>query len=315
VITVGILLYDFFHIRVNTPSWVHVFIPMVGAVLTSAVLFPRYKSLFQGLDFRQFLLAGGSFVESPALMTAAAICVLYLYYSTVPVSTDRFGSKHLVIVLTGTLLAYGLLLSQLTYFVGPYFANSNYSAGKLLYAGVAVVLPLAIPVGSLKLQSQSRINVGVVSLMLLSLLSSVFFGINVLNGRFNTIEPKWAKVFLEESFNTPDAIIVCNSDNDIAAYQCTKTARYLMAPNDIGGFQFAWEQFQIAPTATTSLSDALRMTLEDDPMSQIIVISLEPQLTIQDVDRFQMDVLPWTKFKIIDAQSGIQIRNPFPAIP
>jgi hypothetical protein len=88
-----------------------------------------------------------------------------------------------------------------------------------------------------------------------------------------------------------------------------------MAPNDIGGFQFAWEQFQIAPTATTSLSDALRMTLEDDPMSQIIVISLEPQLTIQDVDRFQMDVLPWTKFKIIDAQSGIQIRNPFPAIP
>jgi hypothetical protein len=146
-------------------------------------------------------------------------------------------------------------------------------------------------------------------------MGAVFYGNNVLDGRFNTVESAWSATFLQEKLRSPDAIIVCNSENDIEAYLCTKTSRYVYQGSDSGGFQAKWGDFQLSPITGTSLTDALAITLRDDPRKDIIVISLEPVLTVQEVDRQQFSLLPWSQIKVVDAKSGQRIEVVSPVFP
>ena len=310
----GFLIYHFFETRFLNSLLIRIFFVTIGVSLLAFSLFAIYASRLSTLDFRGFLLAGGGFTESQPLMTGAAIFGLYALHYGLQLNNEH-EENIAIIAFPTVLLAYGYVLSQATYFVGPNFTYSNYSAGKLLYAGVAISLPLIIPAISLSHKMNVDKNVGIVSVVLLILVSTVFFGNNILNGRMNTNEPIWAAAFIKESQLSPNAIIVCNSDNDIAAYQCTKTARYIMSPSDAGGFQYLWEQFQISPSTGTSLIDALEITLGKNSKSEIVVISLEPELTVQDIDRDQLERLPWSRFRIMDAQSGRSIPFPNNSIP
>jgi hypothetical protein len=307
IFAIGVLLHRFYYSQVIGSIWIRRSIPYIVIVLSIAAFFPLYKDLFRTLDFRSFLMAGGTFTESQPLMTAAAVGGLYLLYTTYKLINVETNNWVIMLSVPGLMLIYGISLSQATFFVGPNFSQSNYSAGKLLYAGVAVTLPVIIPAGALKLASTAKTNVGVGALLLLSIMGSAFFGNNVLNGRFNNIESAWSETFLIEARRSPDAIIVCNGENDFEAYLCTKTSRYIMPSADLGGFRGKWGDFQLSPVSGTSLRDALELTLSDNPGSQIIIISLEPSLTIQDVDREQFSLLPWSQIKIIDAKSGKKI--------
>jgi hypothetical protein len=282
---------------------------IVGILLTIRT----YKSFFTEMDLRGFLNAGGSFTESQPLMTVLAITsVLIMYIATrrEPSPTPSSG-KLLQCIFLSTVLGYGVFLSQATYFVGPNFSASNYSAGKLLYGAVVLTIPFFVlnVVGPLK--EKYGANVSVSALAIVGICGAIFFANNLVNGRINTIAPAWSKAFISLANQFPTALIVCNSDQDLEAYNCTKTARYVMQNViDPGGFRYQWENLQLFPAPNATLTDAYEKTIQANPKIQVFVISLESTLTVQEIDKSWMETLPWNTFTVVNAADGGIIAEP-----
>ena len=282
---------------------------IVGILLTIRT----YKSFFTEMDIRGFLNAGGSFTESQPLMTVLAITsVLIMYIATRREQSRTSSSGQLLqCIFLFTVLGYGVFLSQATYFVGPTFSASNYSAGKLLYGAVVLTIPFFVlnAVGPLKEKYDA--NVSVSALAIVGICGAIFFANNLVNGRINTITPAWSKTFISLANQYPTALIVCNSDQDIEAFNCTKTARYVMQNViDPGGFRYQWENLQLFPAPDATLADAYEKTIQANPNIQVFVISLESTLTVQEIDKSWMETLPWNTFTVVNAADGGIIAEP-----
>ena len=287
----------------------------LGIALTFGILviIRTYKPFFTEMDLRGFLNAGGSFTESPPLMTGLAITSVLIMYIAArrEMSSTSSSGKLLQCIFLSTFLGYGIFLSQATYFVGPTFSASNYSAGKLLYGAVVVTIPFFVlnVVGPLK--KKYGANVGVSALAIVGMCGAIFFANNLVNGRINTITPAWSKTFISLVNQYPTALIVCNSDQDLEAYNCTKTARYVMQNViDSGQFRYRWENLQLFPVPNATLTDAYEKTILANPKTQVFVISLEPTLTAQEIDRSWMEPLPWNMFTVVNAADGGIIPEP-----
>ena len=154
-------------------------------------------------------------------------------------------------------------------------------------------------------------NVGVSALAIVGMCGAIFFANNLVNGRINTITPAWSKTFISLVNQYPTALIVCNSDQDLEAYNCTKTARYVMQNViDSGQFRYRWENLQLFPVPNATLTDAYEKTILANPKTQVFVISLEPTLTAQEIDRSWMEPLPWNMFTVVNAADGGIIPEP-----
>ena len=311
--TIVSVLFVNTELRLNRTSKYKMTGSSIALIALTLLTIRTYKSFFTEMDFSGFLNAGGSFTESQPLMTGLAITsVLIMYISArreMP-STSSSG-KLLQCIFLSTFLGYGIFLSQATYFVGPTFSASNYSAGKLLYGAVVVTIPFFVlnVVGQLK--ERYGANADLSALAIVGICGAIFFANNLANGRINTITPVWSKSFISLANQYPTALIVCNSDQDIEAFNCTKTARYVMQNVvDPGGFRYRWENLQLFPAPNASLTDAYERTIQANPETRVIVISLEPTLTVQEIDRSWMEPLPWNRFIVVNATNGENIPEP-----
>ena len=279
-----------------------------------ALVMRSYGSLFTSVGITGFLNAGGSFTESQPLMTGLAIATLLLMYIAHKHEEISMPSSRKLIqcVFLSTVMGYGIFLSQATYFVGPTFSASNYSAGKLLYAAVVITIPFFVLNTVSVLKERFGANADISAIAILGICGSIFFANNLANLRVNTTTPVWSKTFISLANEYPNSLIVCNSDQDTEAFECTKTARYVMQNViDPGGFRYQWESLQLFPSISTTLVDAYKQAIQTNPKTSVIIISLEPTLTVQEIDKPWMRSLPWNEFTIINGISG-EVINKMP---
>jgi hypothetical protein len=122
----------------------------------------------------------------------------------------------------------------------------------------------------------------------------------------------WGKGLQSIIEKDPKAVILCstNTNNSYEAYVCTRQAKSLLATGN--WLTKAWQDYILSPQI-----GSIEKTMEEiyyefrleSPSSRIYLLSLEPQFTFAEQNKWWMEPLPWAEINVVDGQTGNVIPN------
>ena len=306
-----LLVVDYFYAKRNSNRLVFLVIPLLLFCLLP--LIKLWKHFFTILSFRSFFTAQGGVLAYPEIamaliMLSVGVIAAGLWTKNNEQAWPQSFLPSSVLVFLA-IYAWGLYIVSL--FVGPLF-SPNYSVKKLLLLLFLVGAPLVLPVALSFIIKHSPAPAALISPLLALSIGLNGYGIN-LNSPRTITEPMWTKGLISVARKYPGAIIVCSSSRDDGyyqgeAYMCSRHAGSLMQTD--GLFGLAWRNHIVTPGAENyalSMSEIYEETKRNAPNQQIIVLSLEPQLSTTEPNSSWMMQLPWKDLTVVDASSGLEI--------
>jgi hypothetical protein len=285
------------------------------SLVAVVVLAWRFMSIyfiqyFQVISVRSFFTAMGGVQEVSNLILGLSLISIFYINSRTLESKNRKTRFSIWILPVVALSVYAISLLIASYFTGPYF-SPNYSVKKVMFLLYLVGIPFLFA-GLIIVVSQHVNKKSALFAPLLAVgLAINSFGLDI-NMPRQMPDLAWGKGLQSIIEKDPKAVILCstNTSNSYEAYVCTRQARNLLATGN--WLTKAWQDYILTPQI-----GSIEKTMEDiyyefrleSPSSRIYLLSLEPQFTFAEQNKWWMEPLPWAEINVVDGQTGNVIPN------
>ena len=272
-----------------------------------SVYFIQY---FEVISVRAFFTAKGGVQEvSNLILGCSLIAIFYISSRALESKTGKTRfSIWILPVVALSVYAFSLLIAS--YFTGPEF-SPNYSVKKVMFLLYLVGIPFLFA-GLVIVVSQHANKKSALFAPLLAVgLAINSFGLDI-NMPRQMPDLAWGKGLQSIIEKDPKAVILCstNTNNSYEAYVCTRQAKSLLATGN--WLTKAWQDYILSPQI-----GSIEKTMEEiyyefrleSPSSRIYLLSLEPQFTFAEQNKWWMEPLPWAEINVVDGQTGNVISN------
>ena len=272
-----------------------------------SVYFIQY---FEVISVRAFFTAKGGVQEvSNLILGCSLIAIFYISSRALESKTGKTRfSIWILPVVALSVYAFSLLIAS--YFTGPEF-SPNYSVKKVMFLLYLVGIPFLFA-GLVIVVSQHANKKSALFAPLLAVgLAINSFGLDI-NMPRQMPDLAWGKGLQSIIEKDPKAVILCstNTNNSYEAYVCTRQAKSLLATGN--WLTKAWQDYILSPQI-----GSIEKTMEEiyyefrleSPSSRIYLLSLEPQFTFAEQNKWWMEPLPWAEINVVDGQTGNVIPN------
>ena len=272
-----------------------------------SVYFIQY---FEVISVRAFFIAKGGVQEvSNLILGCSLIAIFYISSRALESKTGKTRfSIWILPVVALSVYAFSLLIAS--YFTGPEF-SPNYSVKKVMFLLYLVGLQFLFA-GLVIVVSQHANKKSALFAPLLAVgLAINSFGLDI-NMPRQMPDLAWGKGLQSIIEKDPKAVILCstNTNNSYEAYVCTRQAKSLLATGN--WLTKAWQDYILSPQI-----GSIEKTMEEiyyefrleSPSSRIYLLSLEPQFTFAEQNKWWMEPLPWAEINVVDGQTGNVISN------
>ena len=272
-----------------------------------SVYFIQY---FEVISVRAFFTAKGGVQEVSNLILGCSLIAIFYISSRSLGSNGKRARLPIWILSVVALSVYAFSLLIASYFTGPEF-SPNYSVKKVMFLLYLVGIPFLFA-GLVIVVSQHANKKSALFAPLLAVgLAINSFGLDI-NMPRQMPDLAWGKGLQSIIEKDPKAVILCstNTNNSYEAYVCTRQAKSLLATGN--WLTKAWQDYILSPQI-----GSIEKTMEEiyyefrleSPSSRIYLLSLEPQFTFAEQNKWWMEPLPWAEINVVDGQTGNVISN------
>ena len=288
---------------------------LLFSLVTAVVLAWRFMSIyfiqyFQTISVRSFFTAMGGVQEvSNLILGLSLISIFYVYSRALENDSGKILFPIWILpVLALSIYAFALMITS--YFTGPNF-SPNYSVKKVLFLLYLVGIPF-LYAGLIIGTSQRTDRRSALLIPLLSVGVAInSFGLDINKPR-QIPDLAWGQGLQSIIEKDPKAVILCSTTSSevYEAYVCTRQAASLLATGN--WLTKSWQDYILTPQVGSIEKSMLEIYYEfrlESPSSRIYLLSLEPQFTIAEQNKWWMEPLPWGQITIVNGQTGDVIPN------
>ena len=267
-----------------------------------SVYFIQY---FEVISVRAFFSAKGGVQKVSKLILGCSLIAIFYINSRSLGSNGKKARLPIWILPIVALAFYAFSLLIASYFTGPEF-SPNYSVKKVLFLLYLVGIPFLFAGLVIVVSQHANRKSAFLTPLLAVGLAINSFGLDI-NMPRQMPDLAWGKGLQSIIEKDPKAVILCstNTSNSYEAYVCTRQAKNLLATGN--WLTKAWQDYILTPqigSIEKSMPEIFTEFRLESSSSRIYLLSLEPEFTIAEQNKWWMQPLPWNEITVVDGHTG-----------